>query len=192
MSPPLSPASALFRFGPFFRALIAAVEARNGHGSGGLGYQTVRAIVLRIMAIQQQVRRLLERLAQVRYVPREGATRRAGPRDPGAPRKRDPLLTGVGWLQKLIPELAANHGWFRDLLTDPQMAALVEAGPETLRRSLRSIGHMFGTRKSVFPARRRPPSPTAEAAAPQAASPPPPSRPRRPPTPASPHCKISA
>jgi hypothetical protein len=160
MSPPPIPSTAWHRFGVLFRLMATLVESRNGHGSGGLGYQTVRAIVHRLTFLKLRVRRLIAAVAEGRYVPRRGFTRRpAAPRDPKAAPSRDPLVRQAGWLQKLIPEMSAHNGGFRDLLRDPDMIAIIEAGPEALRRSLRTMGRMFGPTRYPILARRRKPAP---------------------------------
>jgi hypothetical protein len=159
--PPILHSTPWPRFKAFFRAITALVESRNGHGTGGLRYETVRAIVGRLMLLQHRVLRLIAAIAQGRYVPRRsGARRPGGPRDPNAaPRKVDPLVRRPGWLQTLIPEMSGRNGHFQELVGDPDMVAIIEAGPEALRRSLRTIGRMFGAQPFPVLARRRPASP---------------------------------
>jgi hypothetical protein len=98
-------------------------------------------ILNRIREINQRFARLAARVAAGTYVPRRSTPR---PHVERKPRRPNPLPQGPIWLIKLVPEAAASASQFRLLLTDPEMAALIEAASAPMRRPLRSLCRMLG------------------------------------------------
>ncbi len=72
---------------------------------------------------------------------------------PGAPRTRQrPLPGSFAWLVRLVPEAACFGGQLQHLLSDPEMAALLQAAPQAAR-ILRPLCRMLAIRvdPSVVP-----------------------------------------
>src|SRR5579859_4017940 len=100
-------------------------------------------ILDRIRGIAQRFARLATRIGAGKYMPRRPA---AAPRRRTAPRpcRPNPLPQGFAWLIKLVPEAAVYGSQLQFLFADPEMAALLEAAPASLRRPLRSLCRMLG------------------------------------------------
>ena len=107
-------------------------------------------VTARIMTIRDHLRRLADHIAAGTYKPRRpSATPRRKPANP-KPRQPSPLPQNPGWLRTLVPHemyrLAvtdAGHQLERLLRDDPQMIALIQAAPPSLRRPLRSLCRML-------------------------------------------------
>ncbi|WP_155856361.1 hypothetical protein [Acidiphilium cryptum] len=116
--PLASPAS---RFAAIIAALCDRVAA-EGHRRGIAGPLVV--------LIWTRLRRLADRLAAAL----DGPQRPPRPRHPAtarqpAPARPRPLPRRLGWLGTLIPGAAAAAGQLRDLLADPEIAALAASIP---------------------------------------------------------------
>ena len=133
-------------------------------------------ILDRIRIISHAFIRLAGRIAAGRYVPRTYDPRRQVEK---RPRRPNPLPTEFAWLRQLAPEATiAAAGYLEQLFADPEMAALLAAGPAPLRRPLRSLCRMLGVVPPpilALPARPRKSIPAREPK-PRAA----PERPKRP------------
>jgi hypothetical protein len=151
--PPIPPAERLARIMDW---LCVAVAAR---GIGGL--LTASLIFLlwgRLRRAALRARRLAARIAA-------GKPLVARPRGPEPPRPGRPpsprLPRGYAWVIRLVPAAAAAASQLRALLTDPEMAALVQAPP--MRRLLRPLCQMLGVEPPPVPERQAvapaPPSP---------------------------------
>jgi hypothetical protein len=103
------------------------------------------------------------------YTSKPHAPRKA-PAQP--PRQPDPLTTGSLWLFRAAPgpDTGAAAAGLRDLMAEPEIAALLAAAPVPAWRILRSVCWMLGVEKPPVLARLdpRPPKP------PKPAKPPPP------------------
>ena len=86
------------------------------------------------------------------------ARRAAGPRAPRSPRAQcraaHGLPGGFGWLPRLLPKTADYAGVLRYLLSDPELAALLEQAPQSAR-ALRPLCHLLGV---TAPEMRRTPA----------------------------------
>jgi hypothetical protein len=93
----------------------------------------------RLGRLNNRIATLAARFAQGRSVtprPRQSTPRKPNPRPATGPRLR--LPSHPGWLVAHAIETAPYAAYFRQLLQDPQMAALIEAAPP-LKRHLRPI-----------------------------------------------------
>jgi hypothetical protein len=157
----------------FLASLVRLVMGIGGRVSwGGLSPKMVQLICDRIRANKLRIERIVAQIRAGTYVFR----RRIGkPRAPAAtPRPRpppSPLPPKFGWLMPLIP-VRPEESWhanayraqLEDLLSRPDMVALIEAAPASLGRPLRSLCWMFGLRPPPIlarPARPRPARPKA-------------------------------
>jgi hypothetical protein len=139
----------------------------------------VGLIVYRLRGIKQRFARVADLIREGKFVRRRSSTRRStAARPPRPPDKRRPKF---GWVAPLVPEAASCRTHLRNLLLDPEMAALIAAAPVSLGRPLRSLCWMIGLRPPPIlapPKRPKPPRPVelpAEQAA-AAPEPPPPNR----------------
>ncbi|MHB1303948.1 MAG: hypothetical protein ACYCZB_10815 [Acidiphilium sp.] len=121
-----------------------------------------------ILLVWARIRRLAFRFAQsVNNPPRPRKPRPADakPRPakpPRAPAAGEPCLpTGYAWLRRLIPDYRINFcvGAIRDILENPEMAALIAATP-TAGRALRPLCNILGI--PLPPHLRLPPRPKPE------------------------------
>ena len=186
--PPRTPVE---HFRTIINGLLRAVETQR---LCGLLAVPLRVLIgNRITDIRTRFYRLAEQIEAGTYKPRRPSTiPRKKPANP-KPWRPSPLPTKFGWLYTLVPtemyRLSAvgprNH-LEQVLRDDPEMAALIQAAPEAMRRSLRSLCWMLALKAPPILARpRRPRRPT---------TPPParkPRRPHRPPNP-PPHEKKAA
>ena len=154
-------------------------------------------VTARIMTIRDHLRRLADHIAAGTYKPRRSPTApRRKPLDP-KPRRPDPLPQKPGWLRTLVPHemyrLAvtdAGHQLERLLRDDPQMIALIQAAPPSLRRPLRSLCRMLAIPPP--PVLALPPRPRRPRQAGQARPEPKPPPHRTDPPPGVPHWLLSA
>src|SRR6202142_4587070 len=99
-------------------------------------------ILDRIRSINPAFIRLAGRIAAGRYAPRTSGPRRQVEK---RPRRPNPLPTEFTWLRKLDPDATITAaGYLEQLFADPEMAALLAAGPAPLCRPLRSLCRMLG------------------------------------------------
>jgi hypothetical protein len=148
--PPRSPAE---RFAALLLCISQAVGKRTGWGLHGW---VIALITNRVRGIKQRFARLAARIAAGSYVPRQAAVAAAAttpsrppidrPPIDRKPRQKNPLPQKFGWLAKLIPEAVCYGSQLEHLFRDPEMAALLEAAPEPMRRTLRPLCHMLGVR----------------------------------------------
>jgi hypothetical protein len=153
--PPVPPAERLARL---IDGLCAAIAAR---GIGGL--LTAPLIFLlwgRLRRAALRARQLAEKIAAGQ--PLSG--RRRNPAPPRSGRPPPPRLPrGYAWLIRLVPATASGASQLRALLTDPEMAALVQAAP--MRRLVRPLCQMLGVAPPPVPKRQAvAPAPAAPAA----------------------------
>jgi hypothetical protein len=125
--------------------LCAAIAAR---GIGGL--LTAPLIFLlwgRLKRAALRARRLAAKLAAGKPL---AAPRRRNP-EPSRPGRPPPprLPRGYAWVIRLVPAAAPAASQLRALLTDPEMAALVQAPP--MRRLLRPLCQMLGVEPPQVP-----------------------------------------
>ena len=147
MSQPATP-SATERFAIILLCLQQAVGAQTGWG---LSNPLIGLICNRLLMIKQGFARLAARLAAGTYVQRQ---RTAKPREATVAataateiqrksRTKNPLPRKSGWLLPLIPLAVGYRSQLDYLFQDPEMAALLAAAPEAMRRPLRSLCHML-------------------------------------------------
>ncbi|MHB1302214.1 MAG: hypothetical protein ACYCZB_01890 [Acidiphilium sp.] len=142
MSAPPTPPTPAERFARCIRDLRDVIAAQ------GLAIRLPSPLILLVWA---RIRRLAFRFAQsVANSPRPRKPRPADARPrPAKPRERaagEPCLpTGYAWLRRLIPDYRINFcvGAIRDILENPEMAALIAATP-TAGRALRPLCHILG------------------------------------------------
>jgi len=133
-------------------------------------------VILLIWTYLRRLQSRFVRLAARIEAGRAQARRRATPRAP-ASRPRPPRLPrGVAWLVRLVPEAASGASQLQHLLTEPEMAALIEAAPQA-GRLLRPLCRMLGVAPPpalALPARRAAPAapPRPAAVLPSGAAPP--------------------
>ncbi|MHB1302686.1 MAG: hypothetical protein ACYCZB_04335 [Acidiphilium sp.] len=157
MSAPPTPPTPAERFARCIRDLRDVIAAQ------GLAIRLPSPLILLVWA---RIRRLAFRFAQsVANPPRPRKPRPANakPRSPREPvAAGEPCLpTGYAWLRRLIPDYRINFcvGAIRELLDDPEMAALIAATP-TAGRALRPLCHLLGI--PLPPNLRLPPRPKPE------------------------------
>ena len=165
-TPPL-PRTAAEQFITIVRCLSAAVTAMMAGNQ--LPASLIKLVVDRLRGIQHRFVYLAARLRDGTHVVRQRAA--TASKRPGQPPPQNPLPTSFGWVLPLLP--IPQGGGFRSqldfLLNDPEMAALLEAAPASLRRPVRSLCRMLGLE----------PPPILALPAPQAAGDPPGPRTRR-------------
>src|SRR5271156_5707719 len=111
------------------------------HGGERLSLSLIALIIERIRNINQSVARIVARLRDGRYRPRRYAPRRPPTvRRPWQARK---LPRKFGWPLRLVPDAIGSRSQLENLFRDPEMAALLAAAPESLRRPLRSLRWML-------------------------------------------------
>jgi hypothetical protein len=115
------------------RAMLAAYMVRADH---------IRPVLLlfwrRLGQLNRRIATLAERFAAGRSV---APRRRAKPNSPRAQRAATPRLrlpTKPGWLLAQTMQAAPHAAYFRQLLENPEMLALIEAAPH-LKQQLRPI-----------------------------------------------------
>ena len=157
MSAPPTPPTPAERFARCIRDLRDVIAAQ------GLAIRLPSPLILLVWA---RIRRLAFRFAQsVANPPRPRKPRPANakPRSPSEPiAPGEPHLpTGYAWLRRLIPDHRINFcvGAIRDILENPEMAALIVATP-TAGRALRPLCHILGI--PLPPNLRLPPRPKPE------------------------------
>ena len=169
-----NPATPAERLAAILLQLSIAVDGRML--VGWLARPLSFLILDRIRSISQAFTRLAGRIAAGRYAPRTCGPRRQLEK---RPRRPNPLPTEFAWLRKLAPEATiAAAGYLEQLFADPEMAALLAAGPTSLRRPLRSLCRMLGVASPAVLA--LPPRPKRETQAPERKPLPIPERPKRP------------
>jgi hypothetical protein len=132
------------------------------------------------------LRRTARRFAAVAARPGARPKPRHRPARSAAQRPERPRLPrGFAWLLRCAPETATFGGQLQHLLTDPEMAALLEAAPR-LGRHLRPLCQMLGVRPGPAPPPPRPRPPPVAASEGAGAAPPPGAAPPRSPPPLSP------
>jgi hypothetical protein len=144
------------RFATLLLRLSHAVAARSGGGL--LSFALIALIVTRIRTIKQLFAGLAARIQAGTYQPRRFAPRRTAP---GRPPPVDKLPKTFGWLLPLVPDAAAFGAQLQALLGDPEMAALIAAAPEAMRRPLRSLCRMLAVLPPPILARPKPPAPAS-------------------------------
>jgi hypothetical protein len=156
-------------------------RAVDGHSMWGrLARPLALLILTRIRLINQNFRRIADRVREGRYVFRSVAAPRDGA---GTPRRPSELPQKFGWLLKLVPEAAGYRSQLEFLLRDAEMVALLEAAPTSLGRPLRSLCWMLGLQPpKILAPPAKPPKPRKPRPA-KAAKPPP----LAPPGPPPPH-----
>ncbi len=120
-----------------------------------------------LILIVGRLRRLAARFAALAARAQAGTLPRLRRPESGRrpPRGRQPRLPeGFAWLIRLVPQAAGYAGQVQALLSDPQMAALLEAAPQA-GRVLRPLCRMLALPPDAAP----PPPPPIQAA--RAASP---------------------
>ena len=143
-------------------ALVQALDSRCLVGA--LAQPLFILIMGRLRSIRYGFARLAARVEAGGFAPR----RPAAPRSPATekkPRRRNPLPQGFAWLIKLVPDVTASASQLQFLLADPDMAALLAAAPEQLRRPIRSLCQMLGVPAPATlppPPDPRPPKPRVE------------------------------
>ena len=140
-TPPL-PRTAAEQFITIVRCLSAAVTAMMAGNQ--LPASLIKLVVDRLRGIQHRFVYLAARLRDGTHVVRQRAA--TASKRPGQPPPQNPLPTSFGWVLPLLP--IPQGGGFRSqldfLLNDPEMAALLEAAPASLRRPVRSLCRMLG------------------------------------------------
>ncbi len=130
------------RFITIVRCLSAAVVAMMAGDQ--LPAALIKLVVDRLRGIRQRFFALAARLRAGTYVPRRRPA--TASKRPGQLPPQNPLPTTFGWVVPLLPMPHGNC--FRSqldfLLQDPEMAALLEAAPASLRRPVRSLCRMLG------------------------------------------------
>ncbi len=161
VSPP-DPRGPAERFGVIIDWLCGAVALRAARD---------RAVAALLVLVWGRLRRMAVRLATLAARASAGALpghpARVPHLMPRGSRPRQRLPEGFAWLVRLVPEAASYGSQLRHLLSDPEMAALLEAAPQA-GRILRPLCRMLGVR-------------------PTPALPPPPKRPEAPGEPAAEH-----
>ena len=116
-----------------------------------------------LILIFGRLRRLAARFAALAARAQAGPlpSPRRRPARPGAPRNNHqrPLPESFAWLIRLVPETAAYGGQVQALLSDPEMAALLDAAPQAARL-LRPLCRMLAVRPDPT-VLRPPPKPAA-------------------------------
>ena len=189
----LPPRTPVEHFRSIINGLMRAVETQRLCGLLAIPLRVL--IGTRITDIWTRFDRLAEQIAAGTYKPRRRSTApRQKPANP-RPWQPSPLPTHFGWLYMLVPtetyRLAAvgprNH-LEQVLRDDPEMAALIQAAPDAMRRSLRSLCWALAIKAPPVLARpRRPQRPAPPKPAP-AAKP----KARRPKAPQPPHEQTAA
>ena len=144
MSAPPTPPTPAERFARCIRDLRGVIAAQ------GLAIRLPSPLILLVWA---RIRRLAFRFAQsAANPPRPRKPRPADAKPQTAKPPREPaatgephLPTGYAWLRRLIPDHRINFcvGAIRDILENPEMAALIAATP-TAGRALRPLCHILG------------------------------------------------
>jgi hypothetical protein len=162
-----SPPTPVETFNAILNRLIQAVDGPRMWGL--LAMPLGQLIIHRLILLRQHVRRLAESIAAGTYKPRQSsATPRRKTANP-RPRSPSPLPTKSGWLLTLVAHetayrvhVRAHRNHLEQLLQDPEMAALMAAAPDAMRRPLRSLCWMLGIKPPPILARpRRPRQPSA-------------------------------
>ncbi len=139
---PITPPTAAERFITIVRCLSAAVVAMMAGNQ--LPASLIKLVVDRLRGIQHRFVYLAARLRAGTHVVRQRAA--TASKRPGQPPPQNPLPTSFGWVVPLLP--IPQGGGFRSqldfLLNDPEMQALLEAAPASLRRPVRSLCRMLG------------------------------------------------
>ena len=183
--PPRTPVEV---FRDIINGLMRAVDTQRLCGLLAMSLNIL--IQARITAIRTRFYRLAEQIAAGTYRPRRPSTmlrRKPANRKPWQSSK---LPTHFGWLYTLMPSeiyrlsvVGPRHQLERMLLPDPEMAALIQAAPDAMRRPLRSLCWMLAIKPPPILARpRRPRRPKVTPAPAPAAKP----KARRPKTPQPP------
>jgi hypothetical protein len=171
------PPSAAERFDNLLSWLSKAAVQRAYLGHLSLPGLVVALILERLRGIKQRFARVADLIREGKFVRRRSSPRRStAARPPRPPDKRRPKF---GWVAPLVPEAASCRTRLRNLLLDPEMAALIEAAPSSLGRPLRSLCWMVGLRPPPIlapPRRPRPPRPEKPPAEQPATPQPPPSK----------------
>ena len=132
--------------------LCRAVAAR-GAGRAAPGFPLLAGPL--VVLIVGRLRRLLARVARCAALVEAGEAARVRPRraSDGAVRRRAAgfrLPRGYAWLVRLVGFEAAGSGsQLQHLLTDPEMAALLEAAPR-VRGMLRPLARMLAVESVVL------------------------------------------
>jgi hypothetical protein len=163
------PLSATDRFALIMEGLCRAIAARSAGG---------RVAGPLIILIWNRLSRMAVRFAALAARVRSGALPSPAPvrtpaaSRPASPRPSRPLPDGFTLLVRLAPEAACFGGQLQDLLSDPEMTALLSAAPQ-IGRLLRPLCRMLGvkpspdllpppSRNAGSPDRPRPPGPTQD------------------------------
>jgi len=151
---PLAPTGLSDRFALVIDGLCRATAARIAVN---------RAMGPLIILIWQRLRRIAARFASLNARVRAGTLRAPRHRTaaPRKPRSRNRLPENFAWLVRLVPEAANYGGQLQQLLSDPEMQALLAAAPEA-GRILRPLCRMLAAQPTPAllpppPARRAPP-----------------------------------
>ena len=142
-------ASALYPDGAALAARLDAIVAGlcDVVAAKGLSRGLTGALILLVWT---RLRRLAARFTIFSRRPSAPPRRRtSAPRHPAPDTKRRaaprPLPRGRFWLRRALPELAGVAAQLAHILATPEMAALLEARPET-GRALRPLCHLLGLR----------------------------------------------
>jgi hypothetical protein len=163
---PALPANPLDRFVMLLRHLMLYVG--KGHRpDADPAFHTV--VWWYVDGLRRRFERLVERFrANTLHPPRPRTTPRAAAAAPRA-KPRVVLPRMPGWLCGHVPQHAALYGaWLRALMDDPEIIALIAAGPQA-GRVLRPLFHMLGREMPeilILPKRVRKPPATRLAPAP--------------------------
>ena len=153
-NPPRTPAEC------FSTIILWLSLAVDGHSTWGRLPRPFGLLILdRIRSINARFARIAARITAGTFLPRRSPA--PHPRENRGPRGPNKLPRSVAWLIKLLPEVAVYGSQLQFLFADPEMAALLEAAPASLRRPLRSLCRMLGVTPPpilALPARPRPPS----------------------------------
>ena len=155
---PITPPTAAERFITTVRCLSAAVMAMMA--GNRLPVPLIYLIVDRLRGIQQRFVTLAARLRAGTYVPRRRAA--TASKRPGQSPPQNLLPQYFGWVVPLLPMPEGNcyRSQLNVLLQDPEMAALLEAAPTSLRRPVRSLCRMLGLEPPpILALPKRPPRP---------------------------------
>jgi hypothetical protein len=126
---------------------------------------------MRLDRLRRRIASLSQRLAEGHLpapVPNAPPAERAAPSSSSTPRGRPLLPAAPGWLFDLDIRFATYAEYFRNLLDQPEMAALLVAAPQ-LRRQLRSVLRplMAELPPVLAPPRQKPPRPAQPNRAPR-------------------------
>ena len=171
-----------------FSALVnyLATTVAGETGANRIPLALFLLIRLRLGELIMRFQRAAFRVRDGLYLPRpDSPTPRKSPTQK-APRQPSKLPIQFGWLGRLIPDSGQPRGYLNRLLGDPEMMALLEAGPPAMVRSVRSLCWMMGLTPPANlpkgqPRRKKPapppPPPAAEADAAASSPPEPPAVP---------------